>query len=132
MIRKLEEGRSLTSVAEDFGISKSVISRSWKAFQTIGTDVRKVDGSLPRKMISVKDLSNVLHAKRPRYHSASAIAQQLYIPTGRQVSQFIVVRRLHKRRLFACHPEHYIPLKVSHRQQCLEWYMEHKKNLDIS
>ncbi|GFV98669.1 transposable element Tcb2 transposase [Trichonephila clavipes] len=33
--------RSLTSAAEEFGINKSVVSRAWKAFQTIDTAVRK-------------------------------------------------------------------------------------------
>ncbi|KFM63443.1 hypothetical protein X975_12273, partial [Stegodyphus mimosarum] len=47
MIGKLEEGRSVTSVAEEFGINKSVVSRAWSAFQTIGTAVRKVDGGCP-------------------------------------------------------------------------------------
>ncbi|GFV61142.1 transposable element Tcb2 transposase [Trichonephila clavipes] len=34
MIGKLEEGRTVTSVAAEFGINKSVVSRAWKAFQT--------------------------------------------------------------------------------------------------
>ncbi|GFX65897.1 uncharacterized protein TNCV_13181 [Trichonephila clavipes] len=42
MIGKLEEGRNFTSVAEEFGIHKSIVSRARKAFQTIGTAVRKV------------------------------------------------------------------------------------------
>ncbi|GFX43819.1 hypothetical protein TNCV_4110981 [Trichonephila clavipes] len=29
---KLEERRSSTSIAKEFGINKSVVSRSWKAF----------------------------------------------------------------------------------------------------
>ncbi|GFX08906.1 transposable element Tc3 transposase [Trichonephila clavipes] len=42
MIGKLEEGRTVTSVAAEFRINKSVVSRAWKAFQTTGTAVRKV------------------------------------------------------------------------------------------
>ncbi|GFT90922.1 transposable element Tcb2 transposase [Trichonephila clavipes] len=34
MIGKLQEGRTVTSVAAEFGINKSVVSRAWKAFQT--------------------------------------------------------------------------------------------------
>ncbi|GFU97139.1 uncharacterized protein TNCV_4642321 [Trichonephila clavipes] len=48
MIGKLEEGRTITSVASEFGINKSVVSRAWKAFQTTGTAVRKVVGGRPR------------------------------------------------------------------------------------
>ncbi|GFS54653.1 transposable element Tcb2 transposase [Trichonephila clavipes] len=40
MIGELEEGLSLISVAEEFGINKSVVSRAWKAFQTIGEKSR--------------------------------------------------------------------------------------------
>ncbi|GFX62393.1 transposable element Tcb2 transposase [Trichonephila clavipes] len=42
IIGKLEEGSTVTSVAAEFGINKSVVSRAWKAFQTTGTAVRKV------------------------------------------------------------------------------------------
>ncbi|GFW85159.1 hypothetical protein TNCV_3248991 [Trichonephila clavipes] len=36
MIVKLEKGRTVTSVASEFEINKSVVSRAWKAFQTTG------------------------------------------------------------------------------------------------
>ncbi|GFU11330.1 uncharacterized protein TNCV_107781 [Trichonephila clavipes] len=42
MIGKLEEGRTVTSVAAEFGINKSVVSCAWKAFQTPGTAVRRL------------------------------------------------------------------------------------------
>ncbi|GFV12859.1 transposable element Tcb2 transposase [Trichonephila clavipes] len=48
LIGKLEEGRTVSSVAAEFGISKSVVSRAWKAFQTTGTAVRNVGGGRPR------------------------------------------------------------------------------------
>ncbi|GFW03255.1 transposable element Tcb2 transposase [Trichonephila clavipes] len=85
MIGRLEERRTVTSVAAEFGISKSVVSSAWKAFQTTGTAVRK--------------------ANRVRQHSASAIAQKLSTATGRQVLRFTVARRLHKGYLLARHPE---------------------------
>ncbi|GFU25528.1 uncharacterized protein TNCV_3621251 [Trichonephila clavipes] len=44
MIGKLEKVRTVISVAAEFGINKSVVSRAWKAFQTTGTAVRKVGG----------------------------------------------------------------------------------------
>ncbi|GFW53566.1 transposable element Tcb2 transposase [Trichonephila clavipes] len=106
MIGKLEEVRTITSVAAEFGINKSVVSRAWKAFQTTGKAVRK--------------------AKRGRRQSASVIAQTLSTATGRQVSQFTVARRLHKRGLFARRPERCLPLKVAHRRHRLQWCSEHK------
>ncbi|GFU56898.1 transposable element Tcb2 transposase [Trichonephila clavipes] len=37
IIGKLEEGRSVTSVAAEFGIADSIVSRLWRQFQTTGT-----------------------------------------------------------------------------------------------
>ncbi|GFX43317.1 uncharacterized protein TNCV_2390251 [Trichonephila clavipes] len=55
MIGKLEEGRTVTSVASEFGINKSVVSRVWKAFQTTGTAIRKVGGGRPRTTTAEDD-----------------------------------------------------------------------------
>ncbi|GFX00432.1 transposable element Tcb2 transposase [Trichonephila clavipes] len=106
MIGKLEERCTVTSIAAEFGINKSVVSSAWKAFQTTGTAVRK--------------------DKRGRQQSASAIAQQLCTATGRQVSRFTVARCLHKGGLFARRPELYLPLKIGHRRHRLQWCRKHK------
>ncbi|GFV79578.1 hypothetical protein TNCV_2929621 [Trichonephila clavipes] len=53
--RKLEEGDSLTSDAEEFGINKSVVSHAREAFQAIHTAVRKVNGGYSRKSTAVDD-----------------------------------------------------------------------------
>ncbi|GFU24092.1 hypothetical protein TNCV_2006871 [Trichonephila clavipes] len=37
IIGKLEEGRSVTSVAAEFGIAHSIVSQLWRQFQTTGT-----------------------------------------------------------------------------------------------
>ncbi|GFT36774.1 transposable element Tcb2 transposase [Trichonephila clavipes] len=103
MIGKLEEGRTVTSVAAEFGINKSVVARAWKAFQTTGTA-----------------------AKRGRRQSASVIAQQLSTAKGRQVLRFTVARRLQKGGLFTRRPERCLPLKVDHRRHRLQWCREHK------
>ncbi|GFX29464.1 transposable element Tcb1 transposase [Trichonephila clavipes] len=127
MIGKLEEGRTVTSVAAEFGINKSVISRAWKAFQTTGTAVRKVGGGRPTTTTAGEDRYIILQAKRGRRQSASVIAQQLSTATGRQVSRFTVARRLHKGTLFARRPERCLPLKVDHRRHRLQWCREQKK-----
>ncbi|XP_035218125.1 ectopic P granules protein 5 homolog [Stegodyphus dumicola] len=75
-IGKLEEEHSVSSVAQEFGINKSVILRTWKALQTIGTVFRKVGGSHRRKATAVDARYIVLKAKRARNQSASAIVQQ--------------------------------------------------------
>ncbi|GFX62365.1 hypothetical protein TNCV_407601 [Trichonephila clavipes] len=64
---------------------------------------KKVDGSRPRKTTVVDDRCVVLKAKRARYQSTSATAQQLRSATGPQVSRVTVARCLHKGGLFA-HP----------------------------
>ncbi|GFW60106.1 transposable element Tcb2 transposase [Trichonephila clavipes] len=42
IIGKLEEGRSVTSVAAEFGIAHSIVSRLWRQFQTTGTAMDSV------------------------------------------------------------------------------------------
>ncbi|GFW00278.1 transposable element Tcb2 transposase [Trichonephila clavipes] len=76
MIGKLKEGRTVTSVAAEFGINKSVVSRAWKAFQTPGTCVKKVGGDRPRTTTAGDDRHIILQAKRGRRQSASVIVQQ--------------------------------------------------------
>ncbi|GFX75060.1 transposable element Tcb2 transposase [Trichonephila clavipes] len=83
MIGKLEEGRNVTSVAAEFGINKSVVSRAWKAFHTTGTAVRNIGGGCPRTTTAGDDRCIILQAKRGRRQSASVIAQQLSTATGR-------------------------------------------------
>ncbi|GFW87017.1 transposable element Tcb2 transposase [Trichonephila clavipes] len=127
MIGKLEEGRTVTSVAAEFGINKSVVSCAWKAFQTTGTAVRKVGGGRPRTTTEGDDRYIILQVKRGRRQSASIIAQQLSTATGRQLSRFTVARRLHRGGLLARRPERCFPLKVDHRRHRLQWCTEHKK-----
>ncbi|GFT56945.1 transposable element Tcb2 transposase [Trichonephila clavipes] len=126
MIEKLEEGRTVTSVAAEFGINKSVISRAWKALQATGTAGRKFGGGRPRTTTAGDDRCIILQAKRGRRHSASVITQQLSTATGRQVSRFTLARRLYKGGLFACRTEPCLPLKVDHRHHRLQWCREHK------
>ncbi|GFU90047.1 transposable element Tcb2 transposase [Trichonephila clavipes] len=126
IIRKLEEGRTDTSVAADFRINKSVVSRAWKAFQTTGTAARKVGGYRLRTTTAGNDRYIILQEKRDRHELTSAIAQQLCTATGRQVSLFTVARRFHKRDLFTLHPDRCLPLKVDHRRHHLQWCREHK------
>ncbi|GFW94631.1 uncharacterized protein TNCV_4246711 [Trichonephila clavipes] len=55
MIGKLEEGRTVTSVAAEFRINKSVVSRAWKEFQITDTAIRKVGGGRPRTITAGDD-----------------------------------------------------------------------------
>ncbi|GFV73245.1 HTH_Tnp_Tc3_2 domain-containing protein [Trichonephila clavipes] len=132
MIGKLEEGRIVTSVAAEFGINKSVVSRASKAFQTTGTAVRKAGGGRPRTTTTGDDQYIILQAKRGRRQSTSVIAQQFSTATGRQVSRFTLARRLHKGGLFTRRPERCLPLKVYHRRHRLQWCREHKNRTTVN
>ncbi|GFY27659.1 transposable element Tcb2 transposase [Trichonephila clavipes] len=48
IIGKLEEGRSVTSVAAEFGIAHSIVSRLWRQFQTTGTAIQGFSSGRPR------------------------------------------------------------------------------------
>ncbi|GFX68828.1 transposable element Tcb1 transposase [Trichonephila clavipes] len=48
IIGKLEEGLSVTSVAAEFGIAHSIVSRLWRQFQTTGTAIQRFSSGRPR------------------------------------------------------------------------------------
>ncbi|GFU81063.1 transposable element Tcb2 transposase [Trichonephila clavipes] len=66
IIWKLEEGRSVTSVAAEFGIAHSIVSRLWRQFQTTETAIRGFSSGRPRGTIRSDDRYIVLQARRNR------------------------------------------------------------------
>ncbi|GFU85699.1 hypothetical protein TNCV_2576531 [Trichonephila clavipes] len=60
IIGKLEEGRSVTSVAAEFGIAHSIVSRLWRQFQTTGTAIRGFSSGRPRGTTPADDRYIVL------------------------------------------------------------------------
>ncbi|GFV24674.1 transposable element Tc1 transposase [Trichonephila clavipes] len=95
IIGKLEEGCSVTSVAAEFGIAHSIVSRLWRQFQTTGTAIRGFSSGRPRGTTPVDDQYIVLHARRNRRQTAGKIARHTTHATGRPISRFTVARRLH-------------------------------------
>ncbi|GFV41618.1 transposable element Tcb2 transposase [Trichonephila clavipes] len=73
IIGKLEEGRSLTSLAAEFGIAHSIVSRLWRQFQTTGTAIREFSNGRPRTT-PAEDRYIVLQARRNRRQTAGEIA----------------------------------------------------------
>ncbi|GFX69325.1 transposable element Tcb1 transposase [Trichonephila clavipes] len=68
IIGKLEEGRSVTSVAAEFGIAQSIVSRLWRQFQTTGTAIRGFSSGRPRGTTPADDRrlhDGGLFARRP-------------------------------------------------------------------
>ncbi|GFX04923.1 transposable element Tcb2 transposase [Trichonephila clavipes] len=104
IIGKLEEDRSVTNVAAEFGIAHSIVSRLWRQFQTTGTAIRGFSSGRPRGTTSAYDRYIVLQARRNRRQTAGEIARHTTQATGRPISRFTVVRRLHGGGLFARRP----------------------------
>ncbi|GFV66320.1 transposable element Tcb2 transposase [Trichonephila clavipes] len=117
---KLEEGRSVTSVAAEFGIAHSIVSRLWRQFQTTGTAIRGFRSGRPRGTTPADDRYIVLHARRNRRQTAGEIARHTTQATGRPISRFTVARRLHGGGLFARRPVRCVPLTRS------LWCREHR------
>ncbi|GFX86526.1 transposable element Tcb1 transposase [Trichonephila clavipes] len=121
-----EEGRSVTSVAAEFGIAHSIVSRLWRQFQTTGTAIRGFSSGRPRGTTPGDDRYIVLEARRKRRQTAGEIARHTTQATGRRISRFTVARRLHGGGLFARRPVRCVPLTPAHRRRRSLWCREHR------
>ncbi|GFX45503.1 transposable element Tcb2 transposase [Trichonephila clavipes] len=99
IIGKLEEGRSVTSVAAEFGIAHSIVSRLWRQFQTTGTAIQGFSSGRPRGTTPADDRYIVLQARRNRLHGGG---------------------------LFARRPVRCVPLTPAHRRRRSLWCREHR------
>ncbi|GFW91054.1 transposable element Tcb2 transposase [Trichonephila clavipes] len=117
IIGKLEEGRSVTSVAAEFRIAHSIVSRLWRQFQTTGAAIRGFSSGRPRGTTPADDRNIVLQARRNRRQTAGEIARLTTQATGRPISCFTVARRLHGGGLFARRPLRCVPLTPAHRRR---------------
>ncbi|GFU32093.1 transposable element Tc1 transposase [Trichonephila clavipes] len=126
IIGKLEEGRSVTSVAAEFGIAHSIVSRLWRQFQTTGTAIRGFSSGRPRGTTPTDDRYIVLQARRNRRQTAGKIARHTTQATGRPISRFTEARRLHGGGLFARRPVRCVPLTPAHRRRRSLWCREHR------
>ncbi|GFT24737.1 transposable element Tcb2 transposase [Trichonephila clavipes] len=126
IIGKLEEGRSVTSVAAEFGIAHSIVSRLWRQFKTTGTAIRGFSSGRPRGTTPAYDRYIVLQARRNRRQTAGEISRHTTQATGRPISHFTVARRLHGGGLFARRPVRCVPLTPAHRRRRSLWCREHR------
>ncbi|GFT66794.1 transposable element Tcb1 transposase [Trichonephila clavipes] len=125
IIGKLEEGRSVTSVAAEFGIAHSIVSRLWRQFQITGTAIRGFSSGRPRETTPTDDRYIVLQARRNRRQTVGEIARRTTQANGRPTSRFTVARRLHGVGLFARRPVRCVPLTPAHRRRRSLWCREH-------
>ncbi|GFU22118.1 transposable element Tcb2 transposase [Trichonephila clavipes] len=126
IIGKLEESRNVTSVAAEFGIAHSNVSRLWRQFQTTGTAIRGFSSGRPRGTTPADDRYIVLQARRNRRQTAGEISRRTTQATGRPISRFTVARRLHGGGLFARRPVRCVPLTPAHRRRRSLWCREHR------
>ncbi|GFS96453.1 transposable element Tcb2 transposase [Trichonephila clavipes] len=126
IIGKLEEGRSVTSVAAEFGIAHSIVSRLWRQFQTTGTAIRGYSSGRPRGTTPADDRYIVLQARRNRRQTAGEIARHMTQATGRPISRFTVAKRLHGGGLFARRPVRCVLLTPAHWRRRSLWCREHR------
>ncbi|GFU10391.1 transposable element Tc3 transposase [Trichonephila clavipes] len=119
IIGKLEEGRSVTSVAAEFEIAHSVVSRLWRQFQSTGTAIRGFSSGRPRGTTPADDRYIVLQARRNRRQTAGEIARHMTQATGRPISRFTVARRLHGGGLFARRPLRCNRFSLSSDSHCI-------------
>ncbi|GFT75550.1 transposable element Tcb1 transposase [Trichonephila clavipes] len=124
--KKLEEARNVTSMAAEYGIAHSIVSRLWRQFQTTGTAIRGFSSGRPRGTKPADDRYIVLQAKRNRRQTAGEIARHTTQATGRPISRFTVARRMHGGGLFARRHVRCVPLPPAHRRRRSLWCREHR------
>ncbi|GFW86118.1 transposable element Tcb1 transposase [Trichonephila clavipes] len=123
--------RNATSVAAEFGIAHSIVSRLWRQFQTTGTAIRGFSSGRPRGTTPADDRYIVLQTRRNRRQTAGEIARHTTQAIGRPISRFTVARRLHVGGLFARRSVRCVPLTPAHRRRRSLWCREHRNWRDI-
>ncbi|GFX08238.1 hypothetical protein TNCV_3267291 [Trichonephila clavipes] len=115
IIGKLEEGRSVTSVAAEFGIAHSIVSRLWRQFQTTGTAIR---GSVV--VVHEEPHPQMTGTLSYRPEETGGRQPEKSLDTGdwtTDISCFTVTRRRHGGGLFARRPVRCVPLTPAHRRR---------------
>lgn len=94
IIGSLENTRSVTSVAEEFGICHSIYSRAVKAFQMTEIAVLHFTGGHPQAT-TVRDGRYIIQlTNRGRCQTCEEITRHIEQTTGRSVSLFTIARRM--------------------------------------
>ncbi|GFX62168.1 transposable element Tc1 transposase [Trichonephila clavipes] len=126
IIGKVEDSRSVASMAAEFGIAHSIVSRLWRQFQTTETAIRGFSSGRPRGTTPADDRHIVLQARRNMPQTAGEITRHTTQATGRPISRFTVARRLHGGGLFARRPVRCVHLTPDHRRRRSLWCWEHR------
>ncbi|GFU56185.1 hypothetical protein TNCV_712441 [Trichonephila clavipes] len=89
IIGKLAEGRSVTSVAAEFGIAHSIVSRLWRQFQTTGTAIRGSVVVVHEEPHPQMTVTLSYRARRNRRQTAGEIARHTTQATGRPIHRVL-------------------------------------------
>ncbi|GFU84537.1 transposable element Tcb2 transposase [Trichonephila clavipes] len=124
--RRNGESLSVTSVAAEFGIANSIVSRLWRQFQTTATAILGFSNGRPRGTTPADDRYIVLQTRRNRRQTAGEIAIHTTQATGPPILRFTVAKRLHGGGLFARRPVRCVPLTHAHRRRRSLWCREYR------
>lgn len=117
-------GMSNRQIAANFGVNNSVISRLVARHRQTGSIEDRPRSGRPRKTTPREDR---FLARQARLHPFSTAGQLRGMwPTGGQISDRTVIRRLHRSRLRARRPLKRPELTRRHRQARMEWARHHR------
>ncbi|GFV68280.1 transposable element Tcb2 transposase [Trichonephila clavipes] len=125
LVGRLEGGQTQAEVAQDIGVSQSVISRIWNRFLETGNAGRKPGQGRRRATTPNEGRYLVLTTRRLRNMNATLLQQHLRSATGTTVSTQTVRNRLHGVGLYARRPMVCVRLTSWHRRDCRECATEH-------
>ncbi|GFX44292.1 hypothetical protein TNCV_4376801 [Trichonephila clavipes] len=123
---KLEEGRSVTSVAAEFGIAHSIVSRLSRQFQTTGTAIRGFSSGRPRGTTPADDSTLSYRPEETGGRKREKSLDTRHRRLDDRYRVFTVARRLHGGGLFARRPVRCVPLTPAHQRRRSLCCREHR------
>ncbi|UYV85161.1 CD109 [Cordylochernes scorpioides] len=124
-IGRMEAGQSQAEVARWLGVTRNVVSRLWKKFQTTANFARTPGQGRPRVTTLNQDRYLSLLVRRNRRMTASQLRSDLNAATGVLVSTDTIRRRLHKKGLYARRPIICVPLTPPQKRARKLWCRQH-------
>ncbi|UYV63858.1 hypothetical protein LAZ67_2005841, partial [Cordylochernes scorpioides] len=117
--------QSQAEVARWLGVTRNVVSRLWKEFQTTANVARTPEQGRPRVTTLNQDRYLSLLVRRNRRMTASQLRSDLNAATGVLVSTDTIRRRLHKKGLYARRPIICVPLTPPQKRARKLWCRQH-------
>ncbi|UYV61469.1 hypothetical protein LAZ67_1004962, partial [Cordylochernes scorpioides] len=124
-IGRMEAGQSQAEVARWLGVTRNVVSRLWKKFQTTANVARTPGQGRPSVTTLNQDRYLSILVRRNRRMTASQLRSDLNAATGVLVSTDTIRRRLHKKGLYARRPIICVPLTPPQKRARKLWCRQH-------